>query len=108
MDAPGKFRILFTACSSREEAERIARSLVESRQAACVNIVPAVSSIYRWQGKVETAGEILLIIKTTVRMADEVEKTIGALHSYDLPEVLSVEVAGGSERYLEWLATSLQ
>lgn len=106
MDEPGKFRILFTACADREEAERIARTLVESKQAACVNIISGVSSIYRWKGQVETAAEIMLVIKTTARMAGEVEKTIGALHSYDLPEVLAVEVAGGSQRYLDWLETS--
>lgn len=108
MKETGKFRILSTACSDQQEADRIARALVESELAACVNIIPGARSIYRWKGKVEATDEVLLLIKTEERLAGEVEKTITALHSYELPEILALKVTGGSERYLDWLQTSLR
>lgn len=101
-------RIILSTCADRAEADCISRSLVESELAACVNLVPGVESIYRWQGKVESATEILLIIKTTSERVKDVEKAIAELHSYDVPEFLVLEVHGGSEPYLQWLFGNLK
>ena len=102
------FRILLSTCSNRAEAERIAHSLVESRLAACVNLLPGVRSIYRWQGKVESSEEILLLIKTAAAQVESVQRAIASLHSYEVPEFLALEVSGGSEDYLAWLTGSLK
>ena len=97
-------RIVLTTAGSQEEARKIAHALVERRLAACVNIVPPVESIYRWQGKIETAEEWLLLIKTQAELFDRVRNAVKELHSYDLPECLMLEVAAGSPEYLEWIA----
>jgi len=96
-------RIVLTTASSPEEASDIARALVERRLAACVNIVPGIESVYRWQGKVETAAESLLIIKTQAELFDRRWEAIGELHSYDLPECVMLEITAGSEKYLSWI-----
>jgi periplasmic divalent cation tolerance protein len=97
-------RIVLITAGSQEEARKIANALVERRLAACVNIVPQVESIYRWQGKVETAEESLLLIKTQAELFDRVSNAVKELHSYDLPECLMLEVAAGSPEYLDWIA----
>ena len=97
-------RIVLTTAGSQEEARKIAHALVERRLAACVNIVPHLESIYRWQGKIETAEEWLLLIKTQAELFDRVRNAVKELHSYDLPECLMLEVAAGSPEYLEWIA----
>ena len=86
------FQIVLSSCADREQAERIAHRLVEQQLAACVNILPGVQSIYRWQGKVETAAEVLMVIKTSADLVAEVELTIASLHSYDVPEFLVLPV----------------
>jgi periplasmic divalent cation tolerance protein len=96
-------RIVLTTAGSQEEAQKIAHALVDRRLAACVNIVPQVESVYRWQGKVESASEWLLVIKTQTSAFERVHNTIKELHSYDLPECLMLEVAAGSEEYLNWI-----
>jgi periplasmic divalent cation tolerance protein len=95
--------IVYCTCGTPDEALTIAGSLVEARLAACVNVLPPVQSIYRWQGKVETAHEVLLIIKTTQEHFAAVKSRITQLHSYDTPEIISVPVVDGSEKYLAWL-----
>ena len=100
-------RIVLTTAGSEEEARKIARHLVESRIAACVNIVPQVSSIYRWQGKVEETREWLLVIKTTAAAFEEVRQAITKLHSYDLPECVCLNVEDGAPNYLQWIAESV-
>jgi periplasmic divalent cation tolerance protein len=97
-------RIVLTTAGSQEEARKIAQALVERRLAACVNIVPHVESIYRWQGKVETAEEWLLLIKTQAELFDRVHDAVKELHSYDLPECVMLEVTAGSQKYLDWIA----
>lgn len=94
--------VMTTSCGSREEAERIAAALVGERLAACVQILPAMS-IYRWQGAVERAAEHVLLIKTRGSLAERVEEQVRALHSYELPEVMSLAVVGGSSDYLGWI-----
>ena len=102
-----QFRIVLTTASSRDEAKRIAKALVEERLAACVNLVGGVESIYRWQGKVEEAAEVLLLIKTNVEKLEALETAVRRLHSYEVPEFLIFEVNGGSAAYLKWLDDSL-
>jgi periplasmic divalent cation tolerance protein len=102
------FQIVLCTCADGREAERIAHSLVEQHLAACVNILPVVQSIYRWQGAVESAAEVLMLIKTDAAHSSQVQSTIARLHSYELPEFLVLPVSGGSEAYLGWLQASLE
>jgi periplasmic divalent cation tolerance protein len=102
------FQIVLSTCADREQAERIAHRLVEQQLAACVNILPGVQSIYRWQGNVESAAEVLMVIKTSAALTPEVQSTIASLHSYEVPELLVLPVSGGSEAYLAWLKASLR
>ena len=101
-------RIVLSTTGSADEAHKIARHLVEHRLAACVNIVPAVESIYRWQGKLESSEEWLLLIKTSAGRFAEVRDAIRRLHSYDLPECVAVSVEDGSADYLEWIGDSVK
>ncbi|MGH9580345.1 MAG: divalent-cation tolerance protein CutA [Terriglobales bacterium] len=100
-------RIVMTTAGSKEEAQRIARGVVERRAAACVNIVGPMESVYRWQGAVETAAEFLLLIKTTAEAFPRVRDAIVELHSYELPECMMLSVEDGSEAYLNWVADSI-
>jgi periplasmic divalent cation tolerance protein len=95
--------IVFSNCGSADEAERVARRLVETRAAACVNIIPGVRSIYRWKGAIEDAAEWTLLIKTRRTMFERVEREIRSAHSYDLPEVIAAPVVDGLEAYLGWI-----
>lgn len=95
--------LAWSTCPDEGTARRIASRLVDERLAACVNIVPEVTSIYRWQGAVETASECLLIIKTRGERLAELERRLGELHPYDVPELVTVAVEGGSAAYLQWL-----
>jgi periplasmic divalent cation tolerance protein len=97
-------RIILTTAGSKEEASKIAHALVERRLAACVNIVPQIESVYRWQGKVERAEEWLLLIKTHAELFERVRDAVKELHSYDLPECVMLEVSAGSHEYLDWIA----
>jgi periplasmic divalent cation tolerance protein len=101
-------RIVLTTTGSEDEARKIARHLVENRLAACVNLIPRVESIYRWQGKVESATEWLLLIKTTVDRFPEVRDAIGELHSYEVPECVVLPIEDGSETYLQWLGEAVE
>jgi periplasmic divalent cation tolerance protein len=97
-------RIMLTTAGSADEARKIAQALVERRLAACVNIVPQIESVYRWQGSVEHATEWLLLIKTQTGAFERLRDAIRELHSYELPECLLLEVDAGSLEYLEWIA----
>jgi periplasmic divalent cation tolerance protein len=100
-------RIVLTTAGSQEEAQMIAHLLVEGRLAACVNIVPQVASIYRWQGSIEEAHESLLVIKTTAAAFEDVRQAIAKLHSYELPECICLTVEDGSTSYLAWIGESV-
>jgi periplasmic divalent cation tolerance protein len=102
------FQIILSTCADREQAERIAHRLLELHLAACINIVPGVQSIYRWQGSIESSAEVLLLIKTRATLIPEVQSPIAGLHSYEVPEFLVLSVSGGSEAYLAWLDASLR
>ncbi|HVA72208.1 MAG TPA: divalent-cation tolerance protein CutA [Candidatus Limnocylindrales bacterium] len=101
--------LVMVTCGYAKEAKRIARRLVDARLAACVNISAApVQSIYRWKGKVETAKEILLLVKTTRKRFSALEREIRRLHSYDTPEIIALPIVGGSHAYLQWIAESVR
>src|SRR5271170_3464251 len=101
-------RLVLTTCGSLEEARSIAHALVDRQLAACVNIVPQVESVYRWQGKVEIGAEWLLIIKTTVEAFDRVREALSELHSYELPECIEIGIEDGSAAYLDWIGESVR
>jgi periplasmic divalent cation tolerance protein len=100
-----QFRVVFVTCSSLPEARKISRSLLQKHLAACVNIhTTPVESSYRWKGKIETAREHLLLIKTTTRRLKSLEREVLRLHSYKTPEFLVLPISSGSQPYLRWLS----
>ena len=101
-----KIVILVTA-AKLGEARQIARRLVEQKLAACVNLTPPVQSVYRWQGKVETAKEFLLVIKSTRERFDAIRAEVVKLHSYSTPEIICLPIIDGSEEYLRWIEESV-
>jgi periplasmic divalent cation tolerance protein len=100
--------IILTAAGSKDEARKIAKSLVESRLAACVNIISRVESIYRWENNVQDAEEWLLLIKTVSANFESVKEAIRKLHSYDLPECISIKIVDSEDGYLKWLTDNVQ
>jgi periplasmic divalent cation tolerance protein len=106
-DRPDAFRLVLTTADSEELADRIARTLVERRLAACVNVVGPVHSVYRWKGEIVSDQERMLVIKTSAGRFPEVRETIRELHSYDVPEVLAIAIDEGDRPYLDWLADCL-
>lgn len=99
--------LVLTTAGSESEAHKIAQQLVERRLAACVNIVPKIQSVYRWRGKVESAEEYLMLIKTTRARVEAVQGALRELHSYDLPEFVVISIEAGSQEYLNWIAESV-
>jgi periplasmic divalent cation tolerance protein len=101
--------LVLVTCGSRKEARKIARALVERRLAACVNEIGApVTSVYRWKGKVETAKEFLLVVKTTKERFAALRQAIGELHSYEVPEIIALAIVEGSRDYLDWISESVK
>jgi periplasmic divalent cation tolerance protein len=102
-----KIVVLVTAGSAKE-ARRIGQALVEKRLAACVSLLQvSVQSIYRWKGKVETAKEVLMLIKSSRGRFKKLEEAIKAIHGYDLPEIIALPIESGSREYLAWLSKSV-
>lgn len=97
-------QLCLITCPDPESARRIATTLVEERLAACVNAVPGLSSTYRWQGAVEQASEVLLLVKTVAARVQALQARVTQLHPYELPEFVVLEIAGGSAAYLDWVA----
>ncbi|MBM4306782.1 MAG: divalent-cation tolerance protein CutA [Deltaproteobacteria bacterium] len=95
--------IVLVTCGSEEEALRISNTLVEERLAACVNLISPIRSIYRWEGRIWDEKEWLLVIKTQKKKFDDLENKVKSLHSYSVPEIISLPVIAGSSSYLEWL-----
>jgi periplasmic divalent cation tolerance protein len=95
--------LVITNLPDRESAERLARGVVEARVAACVNVLSPTRSVYRWKGAVETAEEYPVLIKTAADRYPELEKTIRALHPYELPEIVAVGIEAGLPAYLAWV-----
>ena len=100
--------VVLSTVGKAEDAERIGRALVEGGLAACVNVLPAVTSIYRWKGKLEREEERLLLIKTRADRFAALRDALVALHPYEVPEVLALPVADGHAPYLQWLDASVR
>ena len=96
--------LVFTTLPSADKAAELGRVLVEERLAACANLIPAVRSIYRWQGKLQDENEVLVLLKTRAEHLERLKLRILELHPYEVPEVLAVPVEAGYQPYLEWLA----
>ena len=97
--------LVISTLPDRDHAEKMAHFLIEQQLAACVNILPGATSVYRWQGKVESADETILLIKTTMARYPALEAAIKAQHPYELPEIIAVPISAGLPAYLEWVAT---
>lgn len=102
-----KALVVLSTVAKPEDAEWIAREVVERGLAACVNILPAMTSVYRWRGEVEKTEEILLVMKTSEERFEALREAIVALHNYELPEVIALSVAAGHAPYLAWLEESV-
>lgn len=103
MDA--EFVVLMSACADMENARKIARKLVELRQAACVQLLP-IESFYRWEGEVTEDGEVLMLIKTASEKFTVVSETIRRMHSYEIPEIIQLPITAGLSDYLNWIRQS--
>lgn len=101
------YHLIYCTCPDMETAEQIARRLLTDELAACVNILPGVRSIYRWQGEVETAQEHLLLIKSQQARYAMIEAAIKAMHPYEVPEIIAVAIDNGSTEYLQWIDSCL-
>ncbi len=99
--------VVYSTCSSAEEAKKLATHLVEQRLAACVNVVRGIDSYYRWKGKVEQEGEVLLIIKTSRELFEGLRTEWEKIHTYEIPELIAVPVIQGAANYLNWMDTEL-
>lgn len=101
--------VVMVTCRSKAEAQKIARAVVEARLAACANVLGGpVQSIYRWKGKIETAKEVLVLVKSTRKRFAALEREIQRLHSYDTPEIIAVPIVEGSKAYLRWIDESIR
>lgn len=99
--------VVFTTCANKEEAQKISRALVEKRLAACVNILPQVESLFWWEGKVDSEQEFLLVIKSRAERFGKICALVKSLHSYEVPEIISLPVSEGHQPYLQWIDESL-
>jgi periplasmic divalent cation tolerance protein len=102
LDRADRILVLITA-NSEEEARKIAELLVREKKAACVNIVPRVDSLFRWKGKIDSARESLLLVKTKSSLLSEIIGLVKQAHSYEVPEIIALPIIAGSEEYLKWL-----
>lgn len=100
--------VIVSTCANEQEAEKLARMLVEEGVAACVNVVPKMNSYYRWKGAIESAEECLLLIKSSRELFPEVRTALEKAHSYEVPEVLALSIVDGSPDYLSWLQAGLR
>jgi periplasmic divalent cation tolerance protein len=100
--------VVLTTVETVEDGERLANLLVEGGWAACVQVLPPMKSIYRWEGKIEQSREVLLLIKTTNLVYNKLEEAIRQNHPYQTPEIMALKVAGVSEKYLNWLGDSVK
>jgi periplasmic divalent cation tolerance protein len=102
------YSITLTTCANEQEAEHIAMSLLKADYVACVNLLPQVRSIYKWQDKICNETEVMLVIKSSKKNQQAVEELIGQLHSYDVPEIIHLAIDSGSKNYMNWLAQEIK
>jgi len=100
--------VLFITVSNSQEAHKIAGVLLEQRKAACVNIVPRVSSLFWWQDKPDSAQESLMVVKTKASLLNEIVSLVKEIHSYDVPEIIALPIVGGNRDYLEWIGKEVK
>lgn len=100
--------IVFVTCKDKNEAEKIAHTLLEEKLIACANFIAPVHSVFRWQGKVEQAEECLMVLKSRLDLFETLAEKLKGLHSYEVPEILAVPVVAGSEAYLAWMGEVLK
>lgn len=103
IEAGDPVRLVLTTCPDEATARSIALALVDDRLAACGNVVPGLTSIYRWMGSIETDAEVLLLLKTTVDRLPELSDRLAELHPYEVPELLAIEIPAGAPGYLRWV-----
>jgi periplasmic divalent cation tolerance protein len=107
MKRAGRFALVLVTAPDLRSARKLARAALKARLAACANLLPRLESHYWWQGKIETAAEVLLLFKTTAARLRKLERLLLATHPYDTPEFLVLRLDAGAERYLKWLAQSV-
>jgi periplasmic divalent cation tolerance protein len=100
--------VVLSTCATQEEAEKLARILIEERLAACVNVIPRIRSYYRWKGAIESAEECLLVVKSSRELFSSIGAVLEKEHSYEVPEVLALPVVEGATNYLNWLLANLR
>jgi len=100
--------VLFITTDSADEARQISQVLLEQKKAACVNIISNVDSLFWWEGKVDSARENLLIVKTKASLLSEVISLVKKVHSYDVPEIIALPIIGGNQDYLDWIGESVE
>ncbi|MFH1269808.1 MAG: divalent-cation tolerance protein CutA [Candidatus Omnitrophota bacterium] len=98
--------VVFITAANKKEAERIASALIKEKLAACVNIIENVHSLFRWQGKVDTAKEALLVVKSRKPLMNKLIRKVKSLHSYEVPEIIALPIISGDKKYLDWLNES--
>lgn len=98
--------VALCTCDNLETAHKIAKSVVEQKLAACVNILPSIQSIYSWNDKIEQSEEVMMILKTPSRLVEKLKSTVISLHPYDVPEFIYLDINSGHQPYLDWLITS--
>lgn len=100
--------VIFVTCADKEQAEKIAQSLIKKKEAACVNVIAGIESIFWWEGRVESADEVLLVIKSKKSKLNQIIVTVKSLHSYEVPEIIALPVIAGDEKYLKWVDDSIR
>ncbi len=103
-----KYIAIFITTATEKQAKRIANTLLTQKKAACVSILPRVNSLFWWKSKIDSADEVLLVVKTESRLLEATVKLVRKLHSYDVPEIIALPIIGGNEEYLEWISESLK
>jgi len=106
-DSKNGYAVVFITCPTTGEARTIANTLLKKKLIACANIIPRIESIYRWQGKIEKSSELLVIIKTREELVNKLISLVKKLHSYSVPEIISIPIARGNRDYLDWIKDSV-
>lgn len=102
------FSVALCTCDNIETAHKIAKSVVQQKLAACVNILPTVQSVYTWNDQIEQSEEVMMILKTSSSLVEKLKLAVISLHSYDVPEFICLDITHGHQPYLDWLSTSTQ